>query len=75
MLRPGWRPRGAVVSGLAQIGYLRAVLAAAVVFLFRPVLVLALFPLSLLPGARPGRQARRWVAGQLRERSHGPAAG
>jgi hypothetical protein len=75
VLRPGRRPRGAVVSGLAQIGYLLAVLAVAVVFLFCPALVLALFLLSLLPETLPERQARLWVAGQLRARGHGPAAG
>ena len=58
---------------LAQIGYLLAVLAAAVVFLFCPALVLALFSMSLLPETLPERQARLWVAGQLRERRGTPA--
>jgi hypothetical protein len=66
---------GAVVSGLALIGYLLAVLAAAVVFLFCPALVLALFLMSLLPETLPERQARLWVAGQLRERGHSRPAG
>jgi Ni/Fe-hydrogenase subunit HybB-like protein len=73
VLRPRRRP-GAVVSGLAQIGYLLAVLAAAVVFLFCPALVLALFVMSLLPETLPERQARLWVAGQFRERGHGTTA-
>jgi hypothetical protein len=66
---------GAGAGGLAQIGYLLAVLAAAVVFLFCPALVLALFFMSLLPETLPERQARLWVAGQLGERGHGTPAG
>ena len=64
-LHPRRRP-AAVVSGLAQVGYLLAVLSAAVVFLFCPALVLVLFLMSLLPETLPERQARLWVAGQLR---------
>jgi hypothetical protein len=66
---------GAVVGWLAQIGYVLAVLAAAVVFLFCPALVLVLFSMSLLPETLPERQARLWVAGQLRERGRGTPAG
>ena len=73
-LHPRRRP-GAVVSGLAQIGYLLAVLSAAAVFLLCPALVLALFLMSLLPETLPERQARLWVAGRLRERGHGTPAG
>ena len=64
-----------MVGWVAQIGYLLAVLAAAVVFLFCPALVLALFSMSLLPETLPERQARLWVAGQLRERGRGTPAG
>ena len=60
---------------LAQIGYRLAVLAAAVVFLFCPALVLVLFSMSLLPETLPERQARLWVAGQLWERGRGTPAG
>jgi hypothetical protein len=74
VLRPCRRP-GAVVSGLAQISYLLAVLAVAVVFLFCPALVLALFLMSLLPETLPERQARLWVAGPLREHDQGTLAG
>jgi hypothetical protein len=69
------RRRGAVVMGLAQIDYSLAVLAAAVVFLLCPALVLALFLMSVLPETLPERQARLWVAGQLRERGHRTPAG
>ena len=51
-----------------------AVLTAAVVFLFCPALVLALFLMSLLPETLLERQARLWVAGRLRECGHGPPA-
>jgi hypothetical protein len=74
VLRPR-RRRGAVVMGLAQIDYSLAVLAAAVVFLLCPALVLALFLMSVLPETLPERQARLWVAGQLRERGHRTPAG
>ncbi|MBO0818073.1 MAG: hypothetical protein J2P30_23315 [Actinobacteria bacterium] len=74
VLRPRRRP-GAVVSGLAQIGYLLVVVAVAVVFLLCPALVLALFLMSLLPETLPERQARLWVAERLRERGHGAPGG
>ncbi len=66
---------GAFLSGLKQIGYLVAVLAAAVVFLFCPALILALFLMSLLPETLTERQARLWMADQLRERGLGTTAG
>src|SRR5262249_35940013 len=66
------RRPGAVVSGLAQIGYLLAVLSSAAVFLLCPALVLVLFLMSLLPETLPERQARRSVGG--RPRARGPPA-
>src|SRR5262249_10864904 len=72
---PPRRRPGAVVSGLAQIGYLLAVLSSAAVFLLCPALVLVLFLMSLLPETLPERQARLSVAGRLRERGHGTPAG
>ncbi len=60
-------------GGLAQLGYVLAVLAAAVVFLFCPALLLALLLMSLLPETLPERQARLWMAGQLRDHGHGTA--
>ena len=73
VLRPRKQP-GAVVSRLAQIGHRLAVLAAAIVFLLCPALLLALVLMSLLPETLPERQARLWVTGQLRERNHGTPA-
>jgi len=64
-----------VVSGLAQVGYLLAVLSAAAVFLLCPAIVLALFLMSVLPETLPERQARLWAAGQLREHGHATPAG
>jgi hypothetical protein len=64
-LHPRWWP-SAGVSGLARIGYVLAVLSAAAVFVFCPALVLALFLMSVLPETLPERQARLWVAGELR---------
>lgn len=69
------RGRSGVLSGFLQIGYLLAVLAAAVVFLFCPALIVALFLMSLLPEPLTERQARLWVAERLRERGHGTTAG
>ncbi len=66
---------GAFLSGLVQIGYLLAVLAAAVVFLFCPVIFLAMFLMSLLPEPLTERQARLWMAAQLRDRGLGTPAG
>jgi hypothetical protein len=48
-----------------------AVLAAAVVFLFCPALILALLLMSLLPETLPERQARLWMAERLRDHGHG----
>jgi hypothetical protein len=75
VFRAGRGRTGAVLSGFAQIGYLLAVLAVAVVFLFCPVLMLVLFLMSLLPQPLPERQARLWLAERLRERGHGTTAG
>jgi len=61
--------------GLAQPLYLLAVLGAAVVFLFCPALILALFLMSLMPQPLPERQARLWMAERLRERGHRTPAG
>jgi len=66
---------GAFLSGLLQIGYLLAVLAIAVVFLFCPVLILVMFLMSLMPEPLAERQARLWMAQRLRERGYGTAAG
>jgi hypothetical protein len=66
---------GAFLSGLVQIGYLLAVLAAAVVFLFCPAIFLAMFLMSLLPEPLTERQARLWMAAQLRDRGLGTPAG
>jgi membrane protein YqaA with SNARE-associated domain len=63
------------LSGLAQIGYVLAVLAAAVVFLFCPALILALFLMSLLPEPLPERQARLWMAERLGDHGYGTPAG
>jgi hypothetical protein len=68
--RAGRGRTGAVLSGFVQIGYLLAVLAAAALFLFCPAFIIALFLMSLLPETLPERQARLWMAGQLR----GPGA-
>jgi hypothetical protein len=75
VMRGGQGRAGGLLSGLAQIGYLLAVLAVAVVFLFCPALILALFLMSLLPETLPERQARLWMAERLREHGHGTAAG
>ena len=66
---------GAFLSGLLQIGYLLAVLAVAVVFLFCPVLILVMFLMSLMPEPLAERQARLWMAERLRERGYGTPAG
>jgi hypothetical protein len=63
------------LGGLAQLGYVLAVLAAAVIFLFCPALILALFLMSLLPEPLAERQARLWMAEQLRDRGYGTPAG
>jgi hypothetical protein len=75
VMRAGRGRAGGFLSGLAQLGYLLAVLAAAVVFLFCPALILALFLMSLLPQPLPERQARLWMAERLRQRGHGTPAG
>jgi uncharacterized membrane protein YhaH (DUF805 family) len=75
VFRAGRGRAGAVLSGFVQIGYLLAVLAVAVVFLFCPVFMLVLFLMSLLPEPLPERQARLWLAERLRERGHGTTAG
>jgi hypothetical protein len=66
---------GAFLSGLLQIGYLLAVLAIAVVFLFCPALILAMFLMSLMPEPLAERQARLWMAERLRERGYRTSAG
>jgi hypothetical protein len=75
VMRAGRGRGGAFLSGLVQIGYLLAVLAAAVVFLFCPVIFLAMFLMSLLPEPLTERQARLWMAAQLRDRGLGTPAG
>jgi cytochrome b561 len=74
-MRAGKGRRGAFLSGLLQIGYLLAVLAVAVVFLFCPALILAMFLMSLMPEPLAERQARLWMAERLRERGYGTPAG
>ena len=66
-----WRRRVAFL----QIGYLLAVLAIAVVFLFCPALILAMFLTSLMPEPLTERQARLWMAERLRNRGYGTSAG
>lgn len=66
---------GAFLGGLLQIGYLLAVLAVAVVFLFCPALILVMFLMSLMPEPLAERQARLWMAQRLRERGSGTTAG
>jgi hypothetical protein len=75
VMRAGKDRGGAFLGGLLQIGYLLAVLAVAVVFLFCPVLVLVLFLMSLMPEPLAERQARLWMAERLRERGYGTPAG
>jgi hypothetical protein len=72
VMRAGKGRGGAFLGGLAQIGYL---LAAAVVFLFCPALVLAMFLMSLLPEPLTERQARLWMAERLAGRGPGTQAG
>ncbi len=67
MFRFGRGRTGAVLSGFAQLGYWLALLALAVVFLFFPALFVALFLMSLLPEQPAERQARLWMAEQLRD--------
>jgi len=74
-MRAGKGRRGAFLGGLLQIGYLLAVLAVAVVFLFCPALILAMFLMSLMPEPLAERQARLWMAERLRERGYGTPAG
>lgn len=66
---------GAFLSGLLQIGYLLAVLAVAVVFLFCPALIFAMFLTSLMPEPLAERQARLWMAERLHERGYRATAG
>jgi hypothetical protein len=75
VMRVGRGRSGAFLSGLAQLGYLLAVLAVAVVFLFCPALILAMFLMSLMPEPLTERQARLWMAERLRERGYGTPAG
>jgi len=75
VFRVGHGRSGAFLSGFVQLGYVLAVLAVAVVFLFCPALIVALFLMSLLPETLPERQARLWVAERLRERGYGTPAG
>jgi len=74
-MRAGKGRRGAFLSGLLQIGYLLAVLAAVVVFLFCPAPILVMFLMSLMPEPLAERQARLWMAERLRERGYGTTAG
>ena len=74
-MRAGTGRRGAFLGGLQQIGYLPAVLAAAVVFLFCPALILVIFRMSLMAEPLAERQVRLWMAERLRERGYGTSAG
>jgi hypothetical protein len=69
--RPGGG--GAFLGGLLQLGYLLAVLAAAVVFLFCPALILAMFVMSLVPEPLADRQAQLWMAERLDRMAELPA--
>jgi hypothetical protein len=70
---PGAKPaRGALLNVVIQLGWVLAVIVAAVAFLFCPALFLAMFLSSLLPEPLVERQARLWVAERLRE--HGAVA-
>jgi hypothetical protein len=60
--------RGALLNAVIQFGYVLAVIVAAIVFLICPALFLAMFLGSLLPEPLVERQARLWVADQLRQR-------
>ncbi|HEV2377922.1 MAG TPA: hypothetical protein VGS19_37900 [Streptosporangiaceae bacterium] len=66
---------GAVLSGFAQLGYWLVLLVAAFAMLVFPALLIALFLTSLMPEQLSERQARLWVAGQLREHGNGTPAG
>jgi hypothetical protein len=68
----GKQGRGALLSVVVQLGYVLAVIVAAIAFLFCPALFLAMFLSSLLPETLVERQARLWVAERLQE--HGRTA-
>jgi hypothetical protein len=61
----GWT--GQLLSSLAQLGWILLVLICAVAFLFCPAIFIAMFLMSLMPEPPTERQARLWMAEQLRE--------
>jgi hypothetical protein len=71
----GRGPVRQLLASLAQLGYLLLVLVIAIALLFFPGLFLAMFGCSLLPETLTERQARLWLAGQLRERGLIPQTG
>jgi hypothetical protein len=61
---------GAAVSGLAQIFYPVVLLVVAVLLAIFPGLMIYVFLTMLMPQQPAERQARLWVAGELRRRGH-----
>lgn len=71
----GRGPMGAILSGLAQLGYWIAMLAAAAFFLVFPAIFVVLFLMSLMPEPLMERQARLWMAERLAGRGYSTPAG
>jgi hypothetical protein len=64
----GWT--GQILSSLVQLGWILLVLICAIALLFFPGIFIAMFLMSLMPETPTERQARLWMAGQLRERGY-----